>query len=83
MYTRWHGVPFIPELNAKGVILQAFEEYRLRSCVDFKPYEGESSYVSFTKLSGWVPEVLRNSVGSCCKVTNKLYDVDILWQNAS
>ncbi|XP_068433664.1 meprin A subunit alpha [Clinocottus analis] len=40
------------ELNAKGVILQAFEEYRLRSCVDFKPYEGESSYISFTKLSG-------------------------------
>ncbi|XP_056873464.1 meprin A subunit alpha [Takifugu flavidus] len=40
------------ELNAKGVILQAFEEYRLRSCVDFKPYEGESSYISFTKQSG-------------------------------
>uniref|UniRef100_A0A3Q3KEK9 Meprin A subunit n=1 Tax=Monopterus albus TaxID=43700 RepID=A0A3Q3KEK9_MONAL len=40
------------DLNAKGVILQAFEEYRLRSCVDFKPYEGESSYISFTKLSG-------------------------------
>ncbi|KAM6915100.1 meprin A subunit alpha [Xenentodon cancila] len=40
------------DLNAKGVILQAFEEYRLRSCVDFKPYEGETSYISFTKLSG-------------------------------
>ncbi|XP_076026986.1 meprin A subunit alpha [Genypterus blacodes] len=40
------------DLNAKGVILQAFEEYRLRSCVDFKPYEGESSYLSFNKLSG-------------------------------
>lgn len=43
----------ILELNAKGVILQAFEEYRLRSCVDFKPYEGETSYISFSKLSGW------------------------------
>lgn len=42
----------ILELNAKGVILQAFEEYRLRSCADFKPYEGETSYISFTKLSG-------------------------------
>lgn len=41
------------ELNAKGVILQAFEEYRVRSCVDFKPYEGETTYISFTKLSGW------------------------------
>ncbi|KAK9531125.1 hypothetical protein VZT92_010569 [Zoarces viviparus] len=54
---RWKfPIPYILtdslELNAKGVILQAFEEYRLRSCVDFKPYAGESSYVSFTKLSG-------------------------------
>ncbi|XP_034084630.1 meprin A subunit alpha [Gymnodraco acuticeps] len=54
---RWKfPIPYILtdslDLNAKGVILQAFEEYRLRSCVDFKPYEGESSYVSFTKLDG-------------------------------
>ncbi|XP_034435235.1 meprin A subunit alpha [Hippoglossus hippoglossus] len=54
---RWKfPIPYILtdslELNAKGVILQAFEEYRLRSCVDFKPYAGESSYISFTKLSG-------------------------------
>ncbi|XP_070704958.1 meprin A subunit alpha [Pempheris klunzingeri] len=54
---RWtFPIPYILtdslELNAKGVILQAFEEYRLRSCVDFKPYEGETSYLSFTKLSG-------------------------------
>ncbi|XP_028254014.1 meprin A subunit alpha [Parambassis ranga] len=54
---RWKfPIPYILtdslELNAKGVILQAFEEYRLRSCVDFKPYEGESSYISFTKLDG-------------------------------
>ncbi|XP_058469934.1 meprin A subunit alpha [Solea solea] len=54
---RWKfPIPYILtdslELNAKGVILQAFEEYRLRSCVDFKPYEGESTYISFTKLSG-------------------------------
>ncbi|XP_015254162.1 PREDICTED: meprin A subunit alpha-like [Cyprinodon variegatus] len=54
---RWKfPIPYILtdslELNAKGVILQAFEEYRLRSCVDFKPYEGESTYISFVKLSG-------------------------------
>ncbi|KAK7907333.1 hypothetical protein WMY93_015945 [Mugilogobius chulae] len=54
---RWtFPIPYILtdslDLNAKGVILQAFEEYRLRSCVDFKPYEGESSYISFTKLDG-------------------------------
>uniref|UniRef100_A0A672F3W1 Meprin A subunit n=1 Tax=Salarias fasciatus TaxID=181472 RepID=A0A672F3W1_SALFA len=54
---RWQfPIPYILtdslDLNAKGVILQAFEEYRLRSCVDFKPYEGESTYITFKKLSG-------------------------------
>lgn len=43
---------YIIELNAKGVILQAFDEYRLQSCVDFKPYEGERSYISFSKQDG-------------------------------
>lgn len=42
------------DLNAKGAILKAFEMYRLKSCVDFKPYEGESSYIIFQKLSGLV-----------------------------
>ncbi len=55
------------DLNAKGVILQAFEEYRLRSCVDFKPYEGESSYISFFKQSGWV--------SMCHMVTGKILAV--------
>ncbi|XP_064196363.1 meprin A subunit alpha [Anguilla rostrata] len=54
---RWKfPIPYILtdslDLNAKGVILQAFEMYRLKSCVDFKPYEGEETYLSFTKLSG-------------------------------
>ncbi|XP_010880598.2 meprin A subunit alpha [Esox lucius] len=54
---RWKfPIPYILtdslELNAKGVIHQAFEAYRLKSCVDFKPYEGESTYISFTKLEG-------------------------------
>ncbi|XP_029281270.1 meprin A subunit alpha [Cottoperca gobio] len=65
---RWKfPIPYILtdslELNAKGVILQAFEEYRLRSCVDFKPYEGESSYVSFTKLSGCWSYVGDDNIG--------------------
>ncbi|XP_056150452.1 meprin A subunit alpha [Lampris incognitus] len=54
---RWKfPIPYILtdslDLNAKGVIHQAFEAYRLKSCVDFKPYEGEKTYISFTKLSG-------------------------------
>ncbi|XP_058038261.1 meprin A subunit alpha-like [Ahaetulla prasina] len=39
-------------LNTKGVILQAFEMFRLKSCIDFKPYEGEKSYLQFEKLDG-------------------------------
>ncbi|XP_051954476.1 meprin A subunit alpha [Xyrauchen texanus] len=54
---RWKfPIPYILtdslDLNAKGVILQALEMYHLKSCVDFKPYEGESTYISFTKLDG-------------------------------
>ncbi|NXY46420.1 MEP1A protein, partial [Ceuthmochares aereus] len=54
---RWKfPVPYILadnlDLNAKGVILQAFEMFRLKSCIDFKPYEGESTYIFFTKASG-------------------------------
>ncbi|XP_065691169.2 meprin A subunit alpha isoform X1 [Patagioenas fasciata] len=54
---RWKfPVPYILsdnlDLNAKAVILQAFELFRLKSCIDFKPYEGESSYIFFIKESG-------------------------------
>ncbi|XP_012520108.1 PREDICTED: meprin A subunit alpha [Propithecus coquereli] len=54
---RWKfPIPYILadnlELNAKGAILYAFEMFRLRSCVDFKPYEGESSYIIFQQFSG-------------------------------
>uniref|UniRef100_A0A8C4WC69 Metalloendopeptidase n=1 Tax=Gopherus evgoodei TaxID=1825980 RepID=A0A8C4WC69_9SAUR len=43
---------YFPDLNAKGVILEVFEMFRLKSCVDFKPYEGESSYIRFQKSNG-------------------------------
>lgn len=54
---RWKfPIPYILadnlDLNAKGAILKAFEMFRLKSCVDFKPYEGESSYIIFQKFSG-------------------------------
>ncbi|KAM7061044.1 meprin A subunit alpha [Acridotheres tristis] len=54
---RWKfPVPYILgddlDLNAKGVILQAFEMFRLKSCIDFKPYEGERTYIFFSKQSG-------------------------------
>ncbi|XP_019376535.1 PREDICTED: meprin A subunit alpha [Gavialis gangeticus] len=54
---RWKfPIPYILaddlNLNAKGVILEAFEMFRLKSCVDFKPYEGESTYILFQQGSG-------------------------------
>nr|XP_014348792.1 PREDICTED: LOW QUALITY PROTEIN: meprin A subunit beta [Latimeria chalumnae] len=40
------------DINAKGVILKAFEQYRLKSCIDFKPWTGEANYISVIKASG-------------------------------
>ncbi|KAL1771248.1 meprin A subunit alpha [Sigmodon hispidus] len=55
--SRWKlPIPYILAdnlgLNAKGAILKTFEMFRLKTCVDFKPYEGESSYIIFQKFSG-------------------------------
>uniref|UniRef100_A0A8C1XQK8 Metalloendopeptidase n=1 Tax=Cyprinus carpio TaxID=7962 RepID=A0A8C1XQK8_CYPCA len=33
------------EINAKGVILRAFEQYRLKTCIDFKPWSREPNYI--------------------------------------
>ncbi|KAL2084261.1 hypothetical protein ACEWY4_019779 [Coilia grayii] len=39
-------------MNAKGVILRAFEQFRLKTCVDFKPRGSESHYISVEKHKG-------------------------------
>ncbi|NP_037315.1 meprin A subunit beta precursor [Rattus norvegicus] len=54
---RWpHTIPYVLEdsleMNAKGVILNAFERYRLKTCIDFKPWSGEENYISVFKGSG-------------------------------
>ncbi|XP_053193458.1 meprin A subunit alpha-like [Scomber japonicus] len=54
---RWKfPIPYILgddlDLNAKGCVHQAFEMYRLKSCIDFKPYEGEKTYIKFVKRGG-------------------------------
>ncbi|NXV10837.1 MEP1B protein, partial [Cepphus grylle] len=54
---RWpHAIPYVLEdsleMNAKGLILKAFEQYRLKTCIDFKPWEGEKNYISVFKGSG-------------------------------
>ncbi|XP_037641929.1 meprin A subunit beta-like isoform X2 [Sebastes umbrosus] len=40
------------EMNAKGVILRAFDQFRLKSCIDFKPRDSEDYYLFIQKLDG-------------------------------
>uniref|UniRef100_A0A8C5ATA2 Metalloendopeptidase n=1 Tax=Gadus morhua TaxID=8049 RepID=A0A8C5ATA2_GADMO len=61
------------EMNAKGVILKAFEQYRLKTCIDFTPWKGEENYISVFKGSGCFSSVgnrregkQRLSIGSNC-----------------
>uniref|UniRef100_A0A4W5KZD0 Meprin A subunit n=1 Tax=Hucho hucho TaxID=62062 RepID=A0A4W5KZD0_9TELE len=51
------------EINAKGVILKAFEQYRLKTCIDFNPWEGEQNYISIFKGSGCFSSVGNRHVG--------------------
>ncbi|XP_047442866.1 meprin A subunit beta-like [Mugil cephalus] len=40
------------EVNAKGVILKAFDQFRLKTCIDFTPWKGEKNYISVYKDDG-------------------------------
>ncbi|KAK2511897.1 hypothetical protein Q9233_016639 [Columba guinea] len=65
---RWpHVIPYVLddslEMNAKGLILKAFEQYRLKTCIDFKPWEGEENYISVFKGSGCWSSVGNRRVG--------------------
>ncbi|XP_029417342.1 meprin A subunit beta [Nannospalax galili] len=65
---RWpHTIPYVLEdsleMNAKGVILNAFERYRLKTCIDFKPWTGEANYISVIKDSGCWSSVGNRRVG--------------------
>lgn len=51
------------EINAKGVILKAFEQYRLKTCIDFKPWGGEANYISIFKGGGCFSSVGNRRVG--------------------
>ncbi|XP_074058169.1 meprin A subunit beta-like [Macrotis lagotis] len=49
-------IPYVLEdnldMNAKGVILKTFERFRLKTCIDFKPWEGEDNYLALLKGLG-------------------------------
>ncbi|KAM3614726.1 uncharacterized protein V6R79_018509 [Siganus canaliculatus] len=40
------------ELNAKGTILRAFEHFRLKTCIDFRPRQSDDYYLSVRKHEG-------------------------------
>ncbi|XP_049336093.1 meprin A subunit beta-like [Astyanax mexicanus] len=54
---RWNGyIPYVLNnslsINDKGVILRAFEQLRLKGCIDFKPRTTETDYVSVEAQTG-------------------------------
>ncbi|XP_076828981.1 meprin A subunit beta, partial [Brachyhypopomus gauderio] len=51
------------DINAKGVILKAFEQYRLKTCIDFQPWSGEHNYISVFKGNGCFSSVGNQHVG--------------------
>ncbi|ROL47856.1 Meprin A subunit beta [Anabarilius grahami] len=49
----WKDIPDInKDMNYKGVILRAFEQFRLKSCIDFKPRAAEDFYISVESREG-------------------------------
>ncbi|KAM9357980.1 meprin A subunit beta [Symphorus nematophorus] len=65
---RWpRTIPYYLEdsldMNAKGVILKAFDQYRLKTCIDFTPWKGEQNYISVFKGSGCYSSVGNQHVG--------------------
>ncbi|XP_027133004.1 meprin A subunit beta-like, partial [Larimichthys crocea] len=71
------GVPYVLdkslEMNAKGIILRAFEQFGLKSCIAFRPRDSETYYISVQKSGGcfsYVGKVIPNgqplSIGRFC-----------------
>ncbi|GAA6220350.1 meprin A subunit beta-like isoform X1 [Lates japonicus] len=61
------------EINAKGVILKSFDQFRLKSCIDFKLRDSEEYYINVQKLGGcysYIGRVFSDgqdlSIGSYC-----------------
>ncbi|XP_034160039.2 meprin A subunit beta isoform X3 [Pangasianodon hypophthalmus] len=51
------------DINAKGVIMKAFEQYRLKTCIDYKPWSGEENYISVFQGNGCYSYVGNRHVG--------------------
>ncbi|XP_042564960.1 meprin A subunit beta-like isoform X3 [Clupea harengus] len=55
-------------MNAKGVILRAFEQFRLKTCVDFRPRRSESQFISVEKHQGCWSYVGKKSTGQTLSI---------------
>ncbi|XP_014842293.1 PREDICTED: meprin A subunit beta-like [Poecilia mexicana] len=61
------------DLRARGVILRAFDQFRVKSCIDFKPRDSEEYYLNIQKLDGcwsYIGRIFSNgqdlSIGQNC-----------------
>uniref|UniRef100_UPI0037E7DB0C meprin A subunit beta-like isoform X2 n=1 Tax=Semicossyphus pulcher TaxID=241346 RepID=UPI0037E7DB0C len=61
------------EMNAKGIIMKALDQFRLKSCIDFKERDSEDYYINVQKLNGcfsYIGRVIANgqdlSIGMYC-----------------
>ncbi|XP_043117383.1 meprin A subunit beta-like [Puntigrus tetrazona] len=66
---RWNtSIPYELSVNLsvdyKGVILRTFEQFRLRSCIDFKPRTAENIYISVESSDGCWSFIGRVSAGA-------------------
>uniref|UniRef100_A0A3B3X1W0 Metalloendopeptidase n=1 Tax=Poecilia mexicana TaxID=48701 RepID=A0A3B3X1W0_9TELE len=68
-------VPYVldKDLKARGVILRAFDQFRVKSCIDFKPRDSEEFYLNIQKLDGcwsYIGRIFSNgqdlSIGQNC-----------------
>ncbi|XP_067304857.1 meprin A subunit beta-like isoform X2 [Pseudorasbora parva] len=60
----WKDIPDINKgMNYRGVILRAFEQFRLKSCIDFKPRAAEEFYISVESREGCWSYIGRASPG--------------------
>lgn len=43
---------FLTDMHSKGVILRAFEQFRLKSCINFTPWQHEDQFIHIQKNEG-------------------------------
>uniref|UniRef100_A0A8C6KBE5 Metalloendopeptidase n=1 Tax=Nothobranchius furzeri TaxID=105023 RepID=A0A8C6KBE5_NOTFU len=53
-------------LNAKGVIVRALDQFRVKSCIDFKVHDSETYYLKIQKLTGYFLNGQDLSIGAGC-----------------